>query len=161
MVEPCLAGLGQPALQSWRSGPREAAEASVSVLTANVPTPVRPAAGPSCSSSRYALNTVFGLMATRAQDLFDGRELIALVEEAEFERPADLSDHLQVGRHPRPGIQNRLSSQPSAGRGPAAPAGRRRPKARGGAKRGPVADRPPATGPGRPPVPLDGPAGED
>ncbi len=74
---------------------------SLSVFVTKMPMPGRAATRPRCSSSLYAFNTVFGLIARLVDHLLHGRELVANLEEPEAQRVADLLDDLLVGRDAR------------------------------------------------------------
>src|SRR5262249_52391350 len=62
---PAWRALSSHCSRSVRNSPCAASDSSASVLVTKVPTPGRAAASPSYSSSRYALSTVFGLIASR------------------------------------------------------------------------------------------------
>ena len=110
---PACRARSSQARRSARSGSCAVTVSSVRVRSTNVPAPGRGCTRPSCSSSRYALSTVFGLIASCGHDRLDGGQPIAFAQQAQPQRLAYLLDDLQVRRDAGAGIeQNSITDYP-------------------------------------------------
>ncbi len=91
-----------------RSGPWAARVLSVSVRVTKVPTPWPRRHQPLVLELAVGLEHGVGVDGEVPHDVLDRRQLVALAEQAEPERAADLLDQLEVRRDPGPPVQVEL-----------------------------------------------------